>query len=187
MTNSEKGKKEFTFAIGTLGKEAKSADQTGTIIICGKESVSLTQSETVERVLRSDDPNTIIDKATYNSWFKWEAGDDSSAECYATPELSLVDENGDAIASSDKLVRLNAQNDIEITNSELSTDSRVIQLKTTSWFGDSNYEKLCAQYNALSAKLIAKESLFDTIQNASKDLGLKLLKAHKAQQTAAGD
>lgn len=61
------------------------------------------------------------------------------------------------------------------------------QLKTTSWFGDSNYEKLCTQYNALSAKLIAKESLFDNIQDASKDLGLKLLKAHKAQLTAEED
>lgn len=54
------------------------------------------------------------------------------------------------------------------------------QLKTSSWFGDSNYEKLCVQYNNLSAKLIAKEHLFDDTQEASKSIGHDLIKAHRA-------
>jgi hypothetical protein len=74
MNESEKGKKDITFSVGTEGKKAKSTPETTSFIICGKETVTLTNSDPIEKVLRTD-VNDSITASTYQAWFKWEAGD----------------------------------------------------------------------------------------------------------------
>jgi len=102
----------------------------------------LTNSETIERVLRTDLAVDLIEKSTYQSWFTWVAGDESNAECYDSPTLSLVDEKGAAIPATDELVRLKSDGNIEITPSKLSSDTRTIQLKVTSKGGVSVSQKI---------------------------------------------
>ena len=47
----------------------------GTIVVCGKESVKLTNDDVVERVLRVDVKNEVIEKSEFNTWFEWTSGD----------------------------------------------------------------------------------------------------------------
>ena len=106
MSEDTKGRNKYSFAIGAIGKEQKSGLASAEIIICGKETLELTDAEAlqVDFTKGQTDPRTFK-LADYQEWFKLVEGADSSPECTINKyglykDASAGDEvTGDDIAS----------------------------------------------------------------------------------------
>lgn len=56
----KKGKIDLLFSIGTEGKISRSNEVSASIIVCGKETVTLTNQDMIEKLLRTDVENDLI-------------------------------------------------------------------------------------------------------------------------------
>ena len=69
-------------SVGTAANTFKSQMYTGTILVCGKETLAIAaDAEHVVEVAMGSSGNLVIEKAEYNAWFVFTAGGESSEEC----------------------------------------------------------------------------------------------------------
>ena len=76
------GVNKYFMSVGSAANTFKSQMYTGSILVCGKETLDLDDdAEHVVSVEAGSRGNLVIEKAEYDAWFKFTAGDDSSVEC----------------------------------------------------------------------------------------------------------
>lgn len=146
MAEDTKGKNEIFFSVGGDAAEAKKNFGTGTIIICGKETLGqeIVGAHAIE--LKKEDGTSnlkVIDADEIISWFKVDnTGEDTGAACVVN-SYELVnsgDDSGVAI-TADPMVSYS--NDIIIIQiDETTVDGKSVYMKATTNGGVTAYKEL---------------------------------------------
>jgi hypothetical protein len=98
--NGNQGKRDYFFQIGSSTDADKSNTASGSIIVCGKETLAVADgiAAKYEASYKKTDGIKTIEKDVYSTYFALTAGDESSDKC-SVAKYELVDKDGAANAN----------------------------------------------------------------------------------------
>jgi hypothetical protein len=117
MADDTKGKTDYYFRVGNMVRSGQSAAvDKASVIICGKETLSLASAGPEVLKIKEGGIKTNIPNSKFKEWFKFDAGAESSSEC-GIDKYELVDDAGSPLESTNKLVTL-ADDVLSVVNKE---------------------------------------------------------------------
>ena len=147
MGDSSKGKNEILFSVGGDATAAKKNLATGTIIICGKEVLTLEIEGSHEYDVKKDaltpGLKRIVEAGDIVSWFKLDnSGEDTGAACVVS-NYELVTKGDDSgVAVTDSPFVTYADDKLTINIDETKVEGSSVFMKATTNGGVSTYKEI---------------------------------------------
>lgn len=117
MADATKGKTDYYFRVGNMARSGQSAAVAkASVIICGKETLSLASSGPEVLKIKEGGSKTYVAPSVFKAWFTFDAGAESSSKC-GVDKYELVDDAGSPLESTNALITL-ADDTITVVNAE---------------------------------------------------------------------
>lgn len=147
MEDSRKGKNEIFFSVGGDAAAAKKNLATGTIIICGKEALTLEIAGSHEYDVKKDAATPgltkVVEAEEISSWFALDnTGEDTGAACVVTSYQLVTAGDAGGVPITDSPLVTYAEEKLTISIDATTLEGSSVFMKATTNGGVSTYKEI---------------------------------------------